>query len=122
VPFKAIVPAITWIDLARALAPANVPKGGLVGRLAQLIPGTWDPSITQARDDLLGGSVPPAVKAAAAPRSSRSSHARPDGMPAAGVVLHPDIMGIRPLFETGRGPFRWTCLSGEPADLMARQP
>jgi carboxymethylenebutenolidase len=27
-------------------------------------------------------------------------HARPDGMPAAGVVLHPDIMGVRPLFET----------------------
>jgi carboxymethylenebutenolidase len=27
-------------------------------------------------------------------------HARPDGMPAAGVVLHPDIMGLRPLFET----------------------
>jgi carboxymethylenebutenolidase len=27
-------------------------------------------------------------------------HARPDGMPVAGVVLHPDIMGIRPLFET----------------------
>jgi len=71
VPFKAIVPAITWIDLARALAPANVPKGGLVGRLAQLIPGTWDPSITQARDDLLGGSATPAVRAAAAPRSAK---------------------------------------------------
>ena len=27
-------------------------------------------------------------------------HARPDGMPAAGVVLHPDIMGLRPLFDT----------------------
>ncbi|HEY3832164.1 MAG TPA: dienelactone hydrolase family protein [Acidimicrobiia bacterium] len=26
-------------------------------------------------------------------------HARTDGMPKAGVVLHPDIMGIRPLFE-----------------------
>jgi carboxymethylenebutenolidase len=26
-------------------------------------------------------------------------HARPDGMPAAGIVLHPDIMGIRPLFD-----------------------
>ncbi len=24
---------------------------------------------------------------------------------------------IRPLFEMGRGPFRWTCLSGEAADL-----
>ena len=26
-------------------------------------------------------------------------HARPDGMPDAGLVLHPDIMGLRPLFE-----------------------
>jgi dienelactone hydrolase len=26
-------------------------------------------------------------------------HARPDGMPVAGVVLHPDIMGVRPLFD-----------------------
>jgi carboxymethylenebutenolidase len=26
-------------------------------------------------------------------------HARPDGMPVAGVVIHPDIMGLRPLFE-----------------------
>ncbi|MCU1430626.1 MAG: dienelactone hydrolase-like enzyme [Actinomycetia bacterium] len=26
-------------------------------------------------------------------------HVRPDGMPIAGVVLHPDIMGLRPLFE-----------------------
>jgi dienelactone hydrolase len=26
-------------------------------------------------------------------------HARPTGMPLAGLVLHPDIMGIRPLFD-----------------------
>ncbi len=26
-------------------------------------------------------------------------HARPDGMPHAGIVVHPDIMGLRPLFE-----------------------
>lgn len=24
---------------------------------------------------------------------------------------------IRPLFCEGRGPFRWTCISGDPADL-----
>ncbi|MDQ1520971.1 MAG: carboxymethylenebutenolidase [Actinomycetota bacterium] len=29
----------------------------------------------------------------------RAFHARPDGVPLAGVVLHPDIMGLRPLFE-----------------------
>lgn len=27
------------------------------------------------------------------------AHARPEGMPKAGVVLHPDIMGNRPLFD-----------------------
>jgi carboxymethylenebutenolidase len=26
-------------------------------------------------------------------------HARPDGMPVAGLVLHPDLMGVRPLFD-----------------------
>jgi len=26
-------------------------------------------------------------------------HARPDGMPRCGLVLHPDLMGIRPLFD-----------------------
>ena len=26
-------------------------------------------------------------------------HARPDGMPRRGLVLHPDIMGLRPLFD-----------------------
>src|SRR5690242_12728232 len=26
-------------------------------------------------------------------------HARPDGMPRAGVVLHPDVGGLRPLFS-----------------------
>ena len=71
VPFKAIVPAITWTDLARALAPADVPKGGLVSGLAQLIPGQWDQSIAQARSDLLDGSVTPAVRTATAARSTR---------------------------------------------------
>jgi carboxymethylenebutenolidase len=26
-------------------------------------------------------------------------HARPDGLPQSGIVLHPDIMGLRPLFD-----------------------
>lgn len=26
-------------------------------------------------------------------------HARPDGMPIGGLVLHPDVMGLRPLFD-----------------------
>jgi pimeloyl-ACP methyl ester carboxylesterase len=72
VPFKAIVPAITWTDLARGLAPADVPKAELVSQLALLVPGKWDPSLTQARHDLLAGSVTPAVRTAAAARSARA--------------------------------------------------
>src|SRR5215471_10332046 len=71
VPFKAIVPAITWTDLGQALAPASAPKEGLVFQLAQLYPGQWDASLAQARDDLLGGTVTQAVRAASAARSSR---------------------------------------------------
>src|SRR4051794_32311048 len=26
-------------------------------------------------------------------------HARPTGMPTTGIVLHPDVMGVRPLFD-----------------------
>ncbi|HEV8179477.1 MAG TPA: CocE/NonD family hydrolase [Gaiellaceae bacterium] len=72
VPFKAIVPAITWTDLTLALAPAGVPKGGLVSQLQQLIPGQWDPALAQARDDLSTGSVTQAARTALAARSSRA--------------------------------------------------
>ena len=38
VPFKAIVPVITWTNLATALAPQGLSKSGLVQLLASLIP------------------------------------------------------------------------------------
>ena len=73
VPFKAIVPAITWTDLGAALNPGNVPKTGLVEELLQDVPAaSWDPSLTQTREDLLSGNVTAAVKSAEAARSSRS--------------------------------------------------
>lgn len=71
VPFKAIAPAITWTSLGPALAPGNVPKEQLVLELTGEEPGQWEPSLAQARDDLLGGTVTPAVRAASAARSSR---------------------------------------------------
>src|SRR6266566_7705971 len=37
VPFKAIVPAITWTDLGAALNPKGVPKDGLLGQLFELV-------------------------------------------------------------------------------------
>jgi alpha-beta hydrolase superfamily lysophospholipase len=73
VPFKAIVPAITWTDLGSALNPNGVPKSGEIAQLAQAIPTShWDASLTQARQDLLSGTVTSAVKTTEAARSSRS--------------------------------------------------
>lgn len=74
VPFKAIVPAITWTDLGSALNPKGVPKHELIAQLADVIPfSQWDPSLTQARTDLLAGNVTAAVKSVEAARSVRSS-------------------------------------------------
>lgn len=44
---------------------------------------------------------------------------RDAGMPEAEAMQIPGFVAayIRPMFELGRGPFRWTCLSGEAADL-----
>jgi dienelactone hydrolase len=72
VPFKAIVTATAWTSLRGALAPADLPKGGLVERLVQTVAASkWDPALAQARDDLLAGTVTKAANAALAARSSR---------------------------------------------------
>lgn len=44
---------------------------------------------------------------------------RDAGMPASEAMRIPGFVAayIRPLFLMGRGPFRWTCLSGEASDL-----
>jgi urocanate hydratase len=46
---------------------------------------------------------------------------RDAGMPETEVMQIPGFVAayIRPLFTMGRGPFRWTCLSGEANDLAA---
>ena len=73
VPFKAIVPAITWTDLGAALNPNGVPKTGLLAQLAQAVPfSQWDPSLSQARTDLLAGNVTAAARSTEAARSVRS--------------------------------------------------
>ena len=72
VPFKAIVPAITWTSLGAALNPNGVPKSGEIARLTQAIPTSrWDTQLTQAREDLLNGTVTSPVRGAEAVRSSR---------------------------------------------------
>ncbi|HKN64171.1 MAG TPA: CocE/NonD family hydrolase [Gaiellaceae bacterium] len=73
VPFKAIVPAITWTDLGAALDPDGVPKSGMVGILSRAVPpANWDPALAEAAQALLAGSVTPAVRNTEATRSSRS--------------------------------------------------
>jgi len=73
VPFKAIVPAITWTSLGTALNPDGVPKTGLIGILSQAVPlANWDPALVQTQKDLLHGDVTPAVKSTEAARSPRS--------------------------------------------------
>jgi alpha-beta hydrolase superfamily lysophospholipase len=72
VPFKAIVPAITWTNLASALNPNGVPKTGLIGILSQAIPPqSWDPALVQIGQSLLQGDVTSTVRSAEATRSSR---------------------------------------------------
>jgi alpha-beta hydrolase superfamily lysophospholipase len=70
VPFKAIVPAVTWTNLTAALTPRGVPRTALIRQLAQVVPADrWDPQLAAARDALLGGTVTSAVTAAAKVRS-----------------------------------------------------
>ncbi len=72
VPFKAIVPAITWTDLATALNPDGVPKTGLIEILSQAVPiARWDPALVQTAQALLQGRLTPAVASTEAARSSR---------------------------------------------------
>ena len=51
--------------------------------------------------------------------TSIRKEARDAGMPEAEAMQIPGFVSkyIRPLFCEGRGPFRWTCLSGEASDL-----
>jgi carboxymethylenebutenolidase len=55
--------------------------------MAELHTGTHDVDVEHITLKGLDGAAVDAI------------HARPDGMPVMGLVLHPDIMGIRPLFD-----------------------
>jgi alpha-beta hydrolase superfamily lysophospholipase len=71
VPFKAIVPAISWTDLGRALDPHGVVKAGLITQL-QMPAERWDDSFANPYDDLLHGDMTPRAKALMVARSWRS--------------------------------------------------
>jgi len=70
VPFKAIVPMITWTNLATALAPQGLSKSGLVQLLAALVPESrWDPELLAAKSSLITSTNMAAVTTLAASRS-----------------------------------------------------
>ena len=56
-------------------------------KVAELAPGTLDVDVEHITIKGPDGTQVDAI------------HARPDGMPVLGIVLHPDIMGVRPLFD-----------------------
>jgi alpha-beta hydrolase superfamily lysophospholipase len=70
VPFKAIVPTITWTNLLTSLAPQGLSKSGLVLLLQQDVPtARWDPSLLAAAASLETSTNMATVAALAAPRS-----------------------------------------------------
>jgi alpha-beta hydrolase superfamily lysophospholipase len=83
VPFKAIVPVITWTNLQTALAPNNLAKSGLVQLLALEVPtARWDPALLAAEPALLQSNV-----AAIAPISAARSAA-----PQLGSISTPTLL------------------------------
>ena len=71
VPFKAIVPVITWTNLLTALAPQSLSKSGLVLLLAQLVPtARWDPTLLAAEPALVQSADLTQVRALTAPPPS----------------------------------------------------
>ncbi|HZC30525.1 MAG TPA: CocE/NonD family hydrolase, partial [Gaiellaceae bacterium] len=70
VPFKAIVPIITWTNLATSLAPNGLSKSGLIDLLALEIPmSSWEPDLLAAEPALLASSDLTAFDTLAAARS-----------------------------------------------------
>jgi alpha-beta hydrolase superfamily lysophospholipase len=70
VPFKAIVPIITWTNLSTSLAPQGLSKSGLVQLLASYVPQSrWDPDLLGASASLVTSTNMAAVNALSASRS-----------------------------------------------------
>jgi alpha-beta hydrolase superfamily lysophospholipase len=70
VPFKAIVPIITWTNLASSLAPNGLSKSGLIQLLALAIPTSrWEPDLLANEPALVQSTDMATFAALAAPRS-----------------------------------------------------
>ena len=69
VPFKAIVPTMTWTDLYEALAPQGWPKTGAIANFLQSV-HSWDPAVYGLAQQAIQSQNTAAVKAFTAQRSS----------------------------------------------------
>lgn len=69
VPFKAIVPVITWTNLYDALAPQGWPKTGAIATFLQSVQ-RWDPTAYAIAQDAIRSENTDTVKAFSAQRSS----------------------------------------------------
>ena len=69
VPFKAIVPTITWTNLYEALAPQGWPKTGAIASFLQSV-HSWDPTVYGIAQDAIRSENIDTVKAFSAQRSS----------------------------------------------------
>ena len=70
VPFKAIVPIVSWTNLASSLAPNGLSKSGLIQLLALAIPTSrWEPDLLANEPSLVQSTDMATFAALAAPRS-----------------------------------------------------
>jgi len=69
IPFKAIVPIITWTNLYDALAPQDLSKSGAVANFLQSV-HTWDPAVLALAQDALASKNLGAVREFTNERSS----------------------------------------------------
>ncbi len=81
VPWKAIVPVITWTKLYDALAPQDWPKTGAIASFLQSVQH-WDPTVYGLAQDAIRSENTDAVRAFASQRSSLNcpAHGACDGL------------------------------------------
>jgi hypothetical protein len=70
VPWAAIAPEASWVDLYSALFPQNLPKSGVLAQLASLVPASrTDPEILSHEQQAINGVDLPSLRAITAARS-----------------------------------------------------
>jgi predicted acyl esterase len=107
VPFRAIVPAASWIDLEQALAPQGLVRAGLVLAFAADVPQSrYAPELSVALKDALAGYDPAGVRAFLA---ERSPGARLRGLTVPTLI----VQGRRDFaFDAGQGIAAYRLLRG----------